>query len=325
MINIKPDSQADQNYLTLFPNQRSSGKIYRHVEALRQARYSEWKSNGIEKYLSLIAEEIQIRTRITQQEIFLIGELLTDARETLKEYKKISFKEWVEERCEFGYHTALNFINVYSVCLGHVNDIEYIKPSILYKISQKSFSKQLRTYLLDEGVLKHMTIAKFKELCEKFEKSGLNGIKSQINDINEISIVSEQINNSIQKTRDAIYKLKLLQSSLEYDGMNQEEKMMLQFIPDKQGARASGDFVRRNISASFTQCINILEKTLSSCTLDSSSVRELTEKIKKLESSAMQESLGNETKKENVGGEQDNGDSIIDIEPTSSNEESGSE
>jgi hypothetical protein len=78
--------------------------------------------------------------------------MLTLAREILKENKK-SFPDWVEENFDFKYHTAINFCNVYTSCVGYLANIQHVKPSILYKISSKGFPKDLREILLFNNLL----------------------------------------------------------------------------------------------------------------------------------------------------------------------------
>jgi len=144
--------------------------LYRKAELLRHCRIFEngRYGDGNEERLAAIEEEISVRISITKREIFVIGELLYEA----KKIKLGEFKRWIEETFDFSYYTANNFMNVYKALFGYDQLVSNVKPSILYSISAPSFPEELRHYLVEEGILEQITNKGLKELYEKYIESG---------------------------------------------------------------------------------------------------------------------------------------------------------
>lgn len=271
----KPKNLADSNYLQYMHNSGSGiDNLYRYAEDRRQNRYKEWKSVGVEKYLSSIAEEISIRTRITQQEIFLIGELLCEVRETLKPIEGKNFKGWIKENCDFGYDTALNFCRVFTVCLGNVRDIEKIQISTLYKVSQTSFPKDLREHLFDTGAIKNMSIAQVKELYDEYKKNGFKEIPEKAAQFTNELVLGEQVANARSKAIEAKYKLRYIQKTLTREDKDVPFEM-------QKGASVVGDKIRHVIHSAFSDCIETLTDVLKNT--EAKNLPELETKIAKLE------------------------------------------
>jgi hypothetical protein len=147
----------------------------------------DWETNTIfcldglttKKKLEFIKEEIHVRIKITNQEVFLIGELLDKAKKICQE-DRIRFKQWIRENFDFSYELANNFINVFKQCYGYRGIALRIPTTILYKLGSASFPEELREYLLTNGNLEYFTNGKFNKITQKYKEGGIEAIEEDI-------------------------------------------------------------------------------------------------------------------------------------------------
>jgi hypothetical protein len=148
-------------------------------------------------YLDSIKEEIHIRSRALAYQIFEIGKLLVDAKDLLPHG---SFEKWIEENFQFSERTALNFRNVYRVCMGQPELVEFFKPSILYHLCAPGFPEDLREAIFHNvaGVY-DLSQKELLEVAIKYNKG-------------EIKLDSPQVQNLLKKQKDEKYyeRLKIL-------------------------------------------------------------------------------------------------------------------
>jgi hypothetical protein len=144
-----------------------------------------------EKQLKLIIEEIQIRIKITKQEIFIIGELLCMAKRVCQQ-ATIGFQDWIKGNFDFSYETAKNFMNVHKQCMGFREMAIHMPTSILYKISEPGFPEELREHLITNGNLEKMTNGHFKKLTQKYKEGGFEAIENDIEEINQNNTLCRQ-------------------------------------------------------------------------------------------------------------------------------------
>lgn len=226
--------------------------LYRETEYCRERRMLDVHGGDPDKQLSGIAQEIQLRVKITQQEIYLIGEMLVQAREILKGTNE-SFQAWVERNFDFGYHTACNFCNVYTACMGQLNLIRYVKPSILYLISSKQFPEELRDILLFNDLLQDFSIRNVKEIYEEFQEKGFEAVKSTLEQIANKSLITEHAAPFIDNLNKTSY---FIDNVIEKVSRDPIHKNPLQRV---KGATEIGDEIAGIVLDSLEQCSKILK------------------------------------------------------------------
>jgi len=232
--------------------------LYNSSIEYRNERLLTIGSEKTEYQLKLIAAEIRLRNMIIQQEIYFIGEMLVQAKEMLKGTKK-TFKTWIKENFDFGYHTAVNFSNVYTACLGQLELIQHVKPSVLYRISSKEFSKELRDYLIFNNLLAHLRIKELKEIYTEYREKGFNSVKLKLEEKAKIPLAKQYLVPYLDNLFKIITYLEKQRSALEHKLHNFEDITLRKGPPEK------GDKIFSIISESLKQCLAILNqaKTLS--------------------------------------------------------------
>jgi len=168
--NLAKGQSLDENP---FGDERSLYKTANDLEMDRIAGISD---------LDDLKNEVKISIKITADEIFRIGEILTIGKK-LCQKQKVGFKKWVSELGEFSYETANNYMNVFKYCCGNRTIAKKVPPSILHKISTPSFSDELREYLFDSGMLDEMTKGRLVELVEKYKQGGIEAIEAELENI----------------------------------------------------------------------------------------------------------------------------------------------
>ncbi|MBV5329979.1 MAG: hypothetical protein JZU65_20530 [Chlorobium sp.] len=207
---LKPDYLSSR-----FLANRNNGEartLYTQASYCRESILYGGKAMDSDALLSAIAEEIGIRVKITQQEMFFIGELLSHAKALMKSTTG-DFKGWVEKNCGFGYHTALNFINVYIACMGKLEFVRYVKPSILYQISAPQFPEQLRDLLMFSEMLEGMKNSDVKDILLEYQEKGHDEVKKKLENKSRISLSLEHSRRHIDGLQKAIYELQKIDSS----------------------------------------------------------------------------------------------------------------
>lgn len=193
--------------------------IYEEAIALEKVRSYELQSLDPATQLEQIAKEIHVRVKITQTEIFKIGELLYLAK-AICQREKLRLQKWIKENCDFSYETANNFMHVYKCCIGVREIALTIKPSILYKLSSPGFPEELRQYLFTSGHLQKLTNGKLTEVVKKFEKGGFAAIESDVERITHEQLIKNQVRFTLDKCMSSLSTLQDLEREITSRGHN---------------------------------------------------------------------------------------------------------
>lgn len=186
---------------------RGRSSFYEAAECLKWERmFGVHSGLSPEEQLKNIQREITIRVRITQNEIFIIGELLIHAKNICQQGGK-KFQEWISKKVDFSYETANNFMNVYKNCLGIKNIAMKLSPSILYQISAPGFPEELKKYLFDTEQLDKITNGRLKEITRKYKEGGLEAIKDSIEELTRGHIIFRQSMYTIDMLENALRTL----------------------------------------------------------------------------------------------------------------------
>jgi hypothetical protein len=250
--NMSQDSIAkpDRNKLSYFQKQELNScdeeiapewmRTNLYEEALRQekTRIFESSSDVTESALSQISEEIKVRVKITQHEIFKIGELLYQANKLCKQSDK-NYKEWIEENWYFSYETAKNFENVYKNCLGFRNIAVNMKPSVLYKVASPSFNEELRDYLFEQGNIENLSNGNLKRIKEKFNEGGFEAIQDEVEQMSSDTLAIRQASYTIDIVNDCLKKIEEYKVKIEHRGKSISPFMSYEksFNRDEEDAR----------------------------------------------------------------------------------------
>lgn len=170
-----------------------------------------------ERQIGHIINEIRIRTRISANEIFKIGELLMMLKKICCQ-EHIRFKEIIETKTDFSYDTAQNFMNVYRYCFSYRDLALNIPPSILYSVATPSFPDELRNWLFESGVIENLKSARLKRLTEKFKEGGLEAVESEVKEIGKITLITRQTNYTFDLCENALRSLNDLINKVECRG-----------------------------------------------------------------------------------------------------------
>lgn len=144
------------------------------AKSLREERDRLFKDDPeSDKQLPLIVDEIRARVGSTKRQAFEIGRLLTKAKAIVGHGK---FKDWIKnQKFDFGYQTANNFMNVYRYCLENPALVQSIKASVLYRIASPKFPEDLRRHLFKHAnALEKITNDEIKDLCGRFKDKELD-------------------------------------------------------------------------------------------------------------------------------------------------------
>ncbi len=163
--------------------------------------------------LEALIEEVKLRIKITQNEIFQIGELLCIAKKKCS-VEKISFQQLINDNFDFSYETANNFMNVYKNCFGIKGLVYKIPVSILYTISKPNFPEELRQFLFDEGNLEKMTNGKLKKIIELYKEKGIEAVEPEIEKVNHITYTHRQSSYTFDIIENALRTLEDLKKKL---------------------------------------------------------------------------------------------------------------
>jgi hypothetical protein len=210
-----------------------SQELYKDAISYEYSRICEFISDTPEVALNRIGNEIHSRLKISQNEIFNIGELLFSAKKICRQ-NQIGFKEWIKKNFEMSYETANNFMNVYKQCLGMREVAEKMPPSILYRISKPSFPDELREYLYDHGNIEKITNGNIDALLKKYREGDFcfSAIEKEVDAINQKYKVFRQTHKNLEafeKARNTLSSLKELfnfnSTTYEYEDWNNPEGM----------------------------------------------------------------------------------------------------
>lgn len=197
-------------------------ELYAEAESIRQDRIC---GKGIS--LDSIEDEIRVHTRITQREIFIIGELLFIAKDICRQ-RNIRFKTWVNESFDFSYETAKNFMNVFRNCVGWQEMAEGIPISILYQVASPGFPDQLREYLYDRGGLEKISGTGFKRLLQKYREGDIDGVERYLDDLGASYTTKEQIKHNLGLVKELQQRINELNSTVFNRSCSDDEAQEIQ-------------------------------------------------------------------------------------------------
>jgi hypothetical protein len=200
----------DSNEYGLMPD----GELYHQVERIEQKRLFKGSLDD----LAIIEEEIRIRVKITQQEIFKIGELLMIGKQICLE-RGIGFEQWIIESFDFSKKTAENFMNIYKNCLGYKPIALKLPVSILYQIARPSVSNELREFLFEQGnIVQIIKNNRISQLVTKWNQGGKDAIEADIIELNRDVYVYNQINFTFNLGENALRILEGLWEKIDKQG-----------------------------------------------------------------------------------------------------------
>jgi hypothetical protein len=233
-------------YFNFMDNERNefgiwTGKdIYHDVLHAHRLRVFGFDTKDTSRQLRMLENEIKIRLRITSHEVFIIGELLSMAKQICTE-KGIRFKLWIIKAFSFSYETANNFMNVYKYCLGHRTIAALLPLSLLYKIGAPNFPQELREYIFQTfSKLESITDSILKRMLEKYKAGGIEAVEKDIENYTTLTTAESQIFNcfdqaentlrSLDSFHDSIVKWGNRQSYVVYDSQVQTMSPLVQEI-----------------------------------------------------------------------------------------------
>jgi len=207
--------------------QNEDGAFYNETLYDTAIRLKEWNTfqfDGLtlQDKLDQIKNEVNIRIKITKQEIFRIGELLYLAKGICSQ-DGLGYKEWITDNFDFSYETAHNFVSVYLQCLCYRDIAMKVPSSILYKISQRGFSQELREYLFESGHLEKMSGSNLKSIIDKYKEGGIQAVKADLQDIRESRLVNQQVRYTFDMCENALRTLDALRIKIESRGGAKEQ------------------------------------------------------------------------------------------------------
>jgi len=230
--------------------------LYKEVSLIEEWRIFHWGLEDIE----IIEEEIKCRVKITKHEIFKIGELLMIGKKLCQKYNK-RFQQWIEDKFDFSYETAKNFMNVWKNCFGYRNWALNVPTSILYQIAMPKFDDNLRKYLFENGNLEKMTNGRFKQLLAKFKQGGWEAIEEDMLEINRyIGGIRIQYNYTLDMCKSALRTLEGLKSKIEKHG--QESNEFIDFIGSAQRSEPEAGEINEILYEAIQDNITSLEKAI---------------------------------------------------------------
>lgn len=201
-------------------SENQDGAFYNETLYETANRLKDW--NTFETpMLEQIGNEIKIRIKITKQEIFRIGELLHLAKDICYQ-QGLEYKQWISDNFDFSYETAHNFVSVYLQCLCYRDIAMQVPASILYKISQRGFDKELRKHLFEGGHLEEMTGQRLKGIVDKYKEGGLEAVKDDLKEIREGNMIISQLRYTFDMCENALRTLDDLRIKIETRGGTKE-------------------------------------------------------------------------------------------------------
>ena len=192
-------------------------ELYSEAASSEDKRLSELNRQDPKTELESISQEFKIRTKITKNEIFKLGELLCRAKKCCRILHQ-DFGEWVVDNTDFSYPTAHNFMNVYTQCMGIRDVAMHLPISVLYKISQPSFPEELRFYLLSEKNLEDISCNHVDRLYKKFRDADYNfsAVEGDVKQINRLYYVFRATDSNLKIFVRALRGLEILYGQLKY-------------------------------------------------------------------------------------------------------------
>jgi len=166
--------------------------LYDKVEKQEELRIYRNNYDINKNDLQIIAEEIQTRIKITQLQIFKIGELLIEAKKVCSQSNK-SFQEWITDNFDFSKETAQNFMKVYTNCMGYEQLALKLPPTILYQISAPSVSEELRNFLFLNTDLENTKNEELKQMIKKYKAEGIEAVQEDVKKFHDRGYIKRKI------------------------------------------------------------------------------------------------------------------------------------
>lgn len=215
--------------------------MYHKALKLEQLRVIQSSNNFMSEhpkdFLDLLADEIKCRVKITQSEIFKIGEILVLAKKICQQ-NNLGFKDWIKDTFDFSYETANNFMNVYTHCFGFRHIALKMKPSLLYKVSSPSFPDELREWVFEKGNLSRITNGELTGLQQKFKKGGWEAVQEDVQELSQLGTSHNELEGYFDQVEDVIRRIRIVSRKMLLQGfydLDQEIIKELQEELDKAG------------------------------------------------------------------------------------------
>lgn len=232
--------------------------IYEEANQHEDIELFEIDGFNTEDQLQSIAEQIRVRTKISQREIFKIGGLLCRAKQIcIKD--QIGFKDWIDKTFDFCYKMANNFMNVHKYCLIYQNAAVQIPRSILYKISAPNFPEELRQYVFETADFDELTNKKFAKLKKKYDEDGLEALDGHIKEMSRAELVKRQIASRLDLTENILRKMKQLNDKFRAGIYGQE---LVAFEVQMDSLEPEASEISKSLYRVIEQSYNAIKKAL---------------------------------------------------------------
>lgn len=257
--NIRPTGWSSYNIEDERQNPDTAVKcsLYSHANWLEDITIFESGDQSLEH----LRDEIRTRIKISQQEIFKIGELLTQAKKLCRQ-DGISFKNWINDNFEFSYETANNFMNVYKYCFGLHEFVFKIPISILYKVCSPSFPDELRDFFFTEGNLEKMTNGKLQNLISKFKEGGIEAIEEDIEEFKNVNLIHRQTRFTFDMVENTLRTLESTKLKIECRG-GSIMRNIIDFKGQAESYLQEAEQINLKLYEGFKAALEILEKANS--------------------------------------------------------------
>lgn len=239
------------------PDTSVKGSLYGHANWLEDQTIFEMGDQSLEH----LRDEIKTRIKISQQEIFKIGELLTQAKKLCRQ-ETIHFKKWINDNFEFSYETANNFMNVFKYCFGLREFVFKIPISVLYKVCSPSFPDELRGFLFIEENLEKMTNGKLQNLISKFKEGGIEAIEEDIEEFKNVNLIHRQTSFTFDLVENTLRILESTKLKIECRG-GRIGNAFIDFKDQAESLLPEAEQINLKLYEGFNAAIEILQKAFS--------------------------------------------------------------
>jgi hypothetical protein len=165
--------------------------------------------------LDHLKNALVINTKINARTVFINGEILHMVKRICEQEGR-GFEQWIKDNCDFSDRLARHFMNVYTHCLGHVELVLHVRPTILYEISSTKFTDELREWLLENADLSKISGAELKELRRKYKEAGgdISAVEQDIETIGRKRLIFRQIRYMLDRLEKTRAELDMLDSQI---------------------------------------------------------------------------------------------------------------
>jgi hypothetical protein len=263
MKRTKPPKSQKVEIINLdeFNDDKTKGSYYDQANWLEKITTFELDALSPDEQLNHLEKEIIVRTKITQQEVFRIGEILVMAKKICQQGKTIGFEEWIRQKFSFSYDTANNLMNVFIYSFGYREVVIGAKSSVLYKIFAPSTTEELKEYLVTRVDLKKMTNPRLNEICQKYNQYGLDAVKQDIEENSRDILIKNQTNFTLVMANKALQTLRDLLQKIETRG-GKSNTAIVDFETQIEAQQPEAGEINLKLWESITRSIAHLEEAI---------------------------------------------------------------